>query len=195
MTSCDERDSDETAPAVIFSFEWYEAALAAVARLRAAGFADEHIQFAMRGARQPKRISRVGDRETVIVAGHVGAFVGMVMGAAFVLLGQIVLHSVVTWALPAGMLVGLCVGGLVGQELARRKPVTGPDPAHAPGVQEALRHGRAVVVVLAGSRGADAARVLGTSTSAVAVSPACSPSFDRLRVEGSRHQRLPCTPE
>jgi hypothetical protein len=168
MTFPNELYSDEHAGTVINVFDEQEAAVAAIARLRDSGFADENIEFAMRGERQPRGISRVGERGAAIALGQLWAFVGVLLGTGVGLLGLIFLDSVGTWALPAGALLGLAVGGLLGQELARRGIVAERDPADADVVRKALRTGRAVVLVRAGGRAADVVRLLGPSALMVA---------------------------
>jgi hypothetical protein len=87
------------------------------------------------------------------------------LGAASGVIGVILLDSMATWAPPAGALIGLLGGAVLGQESARRKRMAERDPVCVREIQGVLRGGRAVVVVVAGSRAADAARLLRPSIS------------------------------
>jgi hypothetical protein len=145
---------------VVSTFDESRQAYAAIERLRRAGFFDEDLQFAMRGEHPPRGVGELGKSVDRTVAGNLGAFVGLIVGALLGVVAAMLLDPVDTWALPAGALLGLLGGGFVGQLLFHEAESVWLQAARSDDARNALRQGRAIVAVRGGDRYEEATELL-----------------------------------
>jgi len=170
MMMTHDSEGQETAT-VIQSYPTEQDAERAIAALRAAGFGADAIGILARRRGEEDEVARVSGG-TPIGAAHVGTVTGRLIGVGA---GQIAglalaLVSPLGWAIGTGLLVvttlaGVVAGGAVGDIVGALARVGVPDHA-ARRYAERFEAGDIIVVVDAGGRRAEAARVLGGGTGA-----------------------------